>query len=318
MSRLLVQGIFGAVIAAGFLVSYGDGYFTDIFISCCLFGMLAMAWNLAAGVAGLLSLGHSLFFGLSAYTVTIGLAKFGMSSWVSWPLAIVFSVLCAAAIGALFFRYRVKGYFFSIGTLAFAEVAFLLMSSIQWVGRSDGLMLPTKSDVFLYWQFEEKWPFALAIALLTWCTLGMIGWLVATKAGFYWRAIRDNEDAAEALGVPTSRMKIYVFSLSAGLAGVCGAFYANYFAFVNPRSTFGIDLSIQLLVFSIVGGMRSYWGPLLGALLLMPLSEVLRHYAGSSALGLNLIAYAVLVLLLALYLPDGLAGALNRRLGWRA
>lgn len=305
--------IFSAVILAGLAWTHGDSYFTEVFITTCLFGTFAVAWNLSAGIAGLLSLGHSLFFGLGAYSVVFGLSRYGLSSWVTWPIAVLLSVLLAAIIGGMFFRYRVKGYFFSIGTLAFAEVGFLLVSATPWLGRSDGMILPARGDTFLYWQFMQKWPYAIGVSALLILTLVVSALMLRTRIGFYWRAIRDNEDAAESLGVPTNGYKILSLVISAAIAAVCGAFYANYYAFVDPRSTFGVELSIQLLVFAIIGGMRFYWGPLLGAMLLVPLTEVLRAYAGVSAHGLNLIVYALLVIVLALKVPQGLAGLITRR-----
>ena len=318
MKGLLPVAAFGGAMLIGFLVSLHDAYLADVFISTCLLGTLAVAWNLSAGITGLMSLGHSLFFGISAYSVVFGLSKFKLSSWISWPLGILLAVALAAVIGGLLFRYRVKGYFFAIGTLAFAEVAFLLVSSTPWLGRSDGMILPSQTDLFRFWQFQDKWPFAVAISIILMATLLGCALTLRTHVGFYWRAIRDNEDAAESLGVPTFRYKMWSLIVSSAISALCGAFYANYYAFVDPRSTLGVDLSIQLLVFSIIGGMRSYWGPLLGAALLVPLSEVLRLYAGASFHGVNLVVYAALVIVLALRFPQGLAGLIALRGAARA
>ena len=144
-------------------------------------------------------------------------------------------------------------------------------------------------------------------------TLAIGQYLLTSRTGYYWRALRDNEEAAEALGVNARAYKLRCFMLSAGVSALCGAFYANYVAFVDPRSVLGIDLSIQMLVYSIIGGMALLWGPLLGAVLLVPFSVVLRNI--SAIQGSEIIAYAVLLVVLALVLPQGIAGWLVAR--WR-
>jgi branched-chain amino acid transport system permease protein len=162
-------------------------------------------------------------------------------------------------------------------------------------------------------QFFEKWPYGLIIGGILLATLVIGQLLLTSRTGYYWRALRDNEAAAEALGVDARAYKMRCYLLSAGISALCGAFYANYIAFVDPRSVLGIDLSIQMLVYSIIGGMSLLWGPLVGAALLVPFSVLLRNF--SSIQGSDLIAYALLLVVLALILPQGVAGLLMTQ--WR-
>lgn len=294
---LILLAFFGALF---------DRYLMDIFILVCLYGTLAVSWNLMGGMTGLVSLGHALFVGIGAYTVAWGSVTYGWPPLLTWPLAVLSSVLAAFVIGGLCFRYGLRGYFFGIATLAFSEVAFFVVSGIGELGRSDGIMLPLMEDSVFYLQFYEKWPYGLIIMIILVATLGLGHVLLKSRTGYYWQALRDNEEAAEALGVDTRKMKMRVFIISAAIAGLCGAFYANYVAYVDPRSVFGIDLSIQMLVFSIIGGMSYLWGPLLGAVILVPLDDFLRSFTALQ--GSNVIVYAVLLIILAIILPQGIGG----------
>lgn len=318
MLRRFLPALVPTLLAiAGYCFSLSDPYFMEIFIMVGLIGTVAVAWNLMAGFTGLVSLGHSLFFGIGAYTVAYGQVGFGLGPLATWPIAMLLALASALFIGLLCFRYGLRGYFFSIATLAFSEVAFLLVSATLWLGRSDGMMLPSSQQALRYLQFDHKWPYGLIIVGFLAVTLFLSQAFLATRPGFYWRAIRDNEGAAEALGVPALRYKLLAFSLSAALTALGGAIFANTFAFVDPRSTLGVELSIQLLVFGIIGGLGLVWGPLLGAALLIPAGELLRTYLGSGFHGVNIVAYALLMIVLALLLPQGLGGVLAARFSRR-
>jgi len=312
MKRFSTFFILAAVIALCFVLALSDSYFMDIFVLTCFYATLAVAWNLMAGLTGLMSLGHALFVGIGAYCVGWGLSAHGWPPYITWPAGVVISVVAAAIIGALCFRYGLKGYFFAIATLAFNEVAFFVVSATNALGRSDGLSLPMGKDPLLYLQFYDKWIYGLIIGGILLATLLAGTVLMQTRIGYFWRALRDNEEAAEALGVDARKMKILSFMISAGISGLCGAFYANYVAFIDPRSVLGVDLSIQMLVFSIIGGMSVLWGPLLGAGLLVPLSALLRNF--SSIQSIDIIVYAVALIVLALILPQGVAGWLTARI----
>lgn len=307
-----------AVIAgswlAVFLVVSGDRYAMDIFIFTCFYATLAVCWNMMAGLTGLMSLGHALFVGIGAYSVAWGAAVHGWPPLVTWPLAVLLALVAAAVIGMLCFRYGLRGYFFAIATLAFGEVAFFTVSATSALGRSDGLLMPISSeDSLLHLQFFEKWPYALIIGTLLIGTIAVGELLMQSRTGYYWRALRDNEEAAEALGVNARAFKLRCFLISAGISGLCGAFYASYVAFVDPRSVLGVELSIQMLVYSIVGGMSLLWGPLIGAAVLVPFSILLRDF--SAIPGSDIVVYAILLAVLALLLPQGIAGWLVAR--WR-
>ena len=307
--------ILTAVIAVCFVLALSDSYYMDIFVLTCFYATLAVAWNLMAGLTGLMSLGHALFVGIGAYSVAWGFSVHGWPPYITWPMGVAISVVAAAIIGALCFRYGLKGYFFAIATLAFNEVAFFIVSATTELGRSDGLILPMADDPVLHLQFYDKWPYGLIVGGILLATLLGGTVLMQTRVGYYWRALRDNEDAAQALGVDVRKMKMLSFMISAGISGLCGSFYASYISFVDPRSVLGVDLSIQMLVYSIIGGMSVLWGPLVGAGLLVPLSVLLRNFTAIKSS--DIIFYALVLIVLALILPQGLAGWFMARINER-
>jgi len=312
MTRPRAGTVVAVLVIAAFLAARADPYYMDIFILTCFFGTLAVSWNVMAGMTGLMSLGHPLFVGIGAYSVAWGATAQGWPPLVTWPIGTGLAVAAAAVIGTLCFRHGLRGYFFAIATLAFNEVAFFAVSASVTLGRSDGIILPAAShDSPIDLRFVERWPYGLIIGLILVCVIVGFEWLMRSRTGYYWRALRDNEEAAEALGVNARSYKLRCFMLSAAIAGLCGCFYANYVAFVDPRSVLGIDLSVQLLVFSIIGGMSLLWGPLLGAVILVPFSVVLRGI--TPVPGGDLIVYAVLLAVLALVLPQGIAGWIMAR-----
>ena len=306
MKRLLVTAI-GLVLGSVLLyAALRDRSLMHVLILVLLYAYWGVAWNLCAGFAGLVSLGHALFAGIGAYAVAYLYGAHDLNFWFGAGTGALVAALVAAGIGLLCFRFGVKGHYFGLFTLACAEVAFLCASGIEALGRSDGLSID-----FLQWnagqlQFRDKWPYALAVAALFAGVMVLSRLLLAGRTGYYWQALRDNEEAAAALGVPALRYKLLALVLSAALTAFGGAFYAQYMAFVDPRSVLSLDLSIQILVFCVVGGLRNLWGPLLGAALLIPLGEAVRLSFGASLPGAPLVVYALVLITVALALPRGL------------
>jgi len=296
-----------AGVALVFWLGLRDKSIMHLLILVMLYGYWGTAWNLSAGTAGLVSLGHALFAGTGAYAVAYLYAAHGMSPWLAAVVGVALAALQATVIGVLCFRFRVRGYYFGLLTLACAEIAYLCIGASQPLGRSDGMTLEFSHWGWGYLQFREKWPYALVVTLMLTGVILLCRKLQSIRIGYYWRALRDNEEAAEALGVPTFRYKMAAIVISAMLTALGGAFYAQYISFVDPRSVLGIDLMIQILVFCIVGGMRSLWGPLLGTGLLLPLGEGVRIALGTELPGAPLVMYALILIVIAMVLPQGLS-----------
>ncbi len=288
----------------------------DVIVLTYLFGGLALAWNIAGGYAGLISFGHAAFFGIGAYASTILFVRAGLTPWIGIWIGALLSAVAGAVLALICARLR--GPFFILSTLAAAEV--VRITALNWpslTGGPEGLsILPVASAANMV--FASKTAYA---ALM----LGyMVGCYAITKAleswrlGYYLRAVRDDEDAASAAGVDPLLTRTGAMALSAALTGFGGSLFAQYFLYLDPTFVISPDLSFQLALLPAVGGLGTAIGPVLGSLLITPMSELLRSYLGNMAAGLHLAIYSAGLIVVMLYFPAGLAGALNRLAGsWK-
>jgi branched-chain amino acid transport system permease protein len=278
--------------------------------------LLALAWNLLGGFGGQFSFGHALFFGVGAYASVIAQVTHGVNAWAAFALAIVAAALVGAGVGALAFRYGLKGSYFALVTLAFAEVFRILAVSAGFTGGGVGMMLPLNESVANL-QFGSRRGF---VGLVLGCVVAALlvsAWLRHSRFGAQLQAVRDNEDAARAIGVDPQRTKLAATVMSAALMGAAGAFYLQVFQYIDPGIAFGPHVSVEALVGAIVGGMGTLWGPVLGAAVLHALAEATRNLFGNLP-GLNLVIYGSVLVLIVMFMPRGLAGSgLSVRTWWQ-
>ena len=295
-----------AAAAAGAALAIDSGVWLTFMMMALYATLLAQAWNILGGFGGQFSFGHALFFGTGAYAQTLAQLSFGLNAWV----ALVAAVACAAAIGgalgALTFRYGLKGSYFALVTLAFAEVFRILAVSVGFTGGGVGLMLPL-NESFASLQFGSRRGYVLLALALVIAALAVTAWLRHSRFGAQLQAVRDNEDAARAVGVDPYRTKLGAIVLSAAFMGAGGAFYVQVFQYIDPAIAFGPASSVEALVAAIVGGMGTLWGPLLGASVLHLLAELTRNLFGSLP-GLNMVIYGCVLVLIVMFAPRGLAG----------
>ena len=284
----------------------------DVLLLTYMFAGLALAWNIAAGYAGLISFGHASFFGVGAYTSTILFLKLGLSPWIGlWVgglLAAVFGAVLALVCA------RLRGPFFILSTLAFAEV--VRIGALNWVsltGGPEGLSIPPVSSL-ANMVFTSKTIYASIMLGYAIGIYAVTKALEASRFGYYLCAIRDDEDAAAAAGVNPLIGRTAAMALSAGLTGIGGSLFAQYFLYLDPTFLISPELSFQFALLPAVGGLGTAIGPVLGSLLITPLSELLRSYLGNAAAGLHLVIYSAGLILVMLYFPSGLAGAIAKLL----
>lgn len=282
----------------------------DVILLSFLFAGLALAWNIAGGYAGLISFGHSAFFGVGAYTSTILLTRYGISPWIGiWAGALI-----AALFGAVLALIcaRLRGPFFILSTLAFAEVVRII--ALNWAsltGGPEGLSIPPMSSLSgMVFASKETYA-ALMLGYLVFVYAITKG-LEASRYGYYLFAIRDNEDAASAAGVNPLLGRALAMALSAALTGIGGSLFAQYFLYLDPTYVISPELSFQFALLPAVGGLGTAIGPVLGSFLITPLSELLRSHLGNAAAGLHLVIYSFGLIIVMLYFPAGLAGALAK------
>jgi len=294
----------GCVAAIPFLTQSGV---VLNFVMMALFAcLIAQAWNVLGGFGGQFSFGHALFFGTGAYFQAIAQLSWGWNPWLALPAAMLMAALVGAWVGALSFRYGLKGSYFALVTLAFAEVFRIVSLSVPFTGAGVGLMLPLKESVGNM-QFGSRAGFVWLILGLVTLALCVTAYLRNARFGAYLQAVRDNEDAARAVGVNPFHIKTWATVLSGGLMGSAGAFYVQVFQYIDPGIGFGSHTSVEALVGAIVGGMGTLWGPVLGALALHVLADVTRNLFGQMP-GINMVIYGAVLIVIVMFLPRGIAG----------
>ncbi|HRH85319.1 MAG TPA: branched-chain amino acid ABC transporter permease [Rubrivivax sp.] len=277
------------------------------FIMMALYAtLLAQAWNMLGGFGGQFSFGHALFFGSGAYVQAMAQLHGGINAWAALPLAVGAAAAVGAFVGALAFRYGLKGSYFALITLAFAEVFRILALQLPFTGAGVGLMLPLRAAASNL-QFASPRGFVLLVLGFVALALGVTAWLRHSRFGAQLQAVRDNEDAARALGIDPLRTKLAACVLSAAFMGAAGAFYLQVFQYIDPAIAFGPGTSVEALLGAIVGGMGTLWGPVLGALALHALSDLTRNLFGALP-GINMVIYGAVLVLIVMFMPRGIAG----------
>lgn len=268
--------------------------------------LLAQAWNILGGFGGQFSFGHALFFGTGAYVQAIAQLQWGWSPWLALPAGVAVSAAVGGWVGALSFRYGLKGSYFALVTLAFAEVFRIMATTVPFTGAGVGLMVPLREG-FANMQFGSRRGYAMLALGLVVLALLVTCWLRHSRFGAWLQAVRDNEDAARAIGVNPFRVKLGAIALSGGFMGAAGAFYVQVFQYIDPGIAYGAHTSVEALVGAIVGGMGTLWGPIMGALALHVLADLTRNLFGQLP-GINMVIYGTVLILMVMFAPRGLAG----------
>lgn len=268
--------------------------------------LIAQAWNILGGFGGQFSFGHALFFGSGAYIQAIAQLQGGINPWVALVLAVAGAALVGVFVGALSFRYGLKGSYFALVTLAFAEVFRILALSVPFTGGGVGLMVPLRESV-ANMQFGSRVGYLWVVLAFVAAALVVSWWLRHGRFGAWLQAVRDNEDAARAVGVNPFRVKLGAIALSGAFMGAAGAFYVQVFQYIDPAIAYGPSVSVEALVAAIVGGMGTVWGPVLGAVVLHLLADLTRNLFGELP-GINMVIYGVVLVLIVVFLPRGIAG----------
>ena len=314
MARLSTPG--AVALAIGVLVLLAlplvvtSAFAIDIFIRVLLFSFIGVAWNLMGGYAKQLSLGHAAYFGLGAYTSSILLIDYDVSPWIGMIAGGVVAMLASLPIGALCFRLR--GPYFAIATIATAQVLMLLFLKFRdFAWGAEGTTMPNLGSAPLMMQFEGKAPhYYIALGLLA-LALAITWRIERSYIGNYLIAIGEDEDAAEAIGVNAPKVKRDIYMISAFLTALAGTFYVQYIYFIDPATAFSFNISIEAALVSIVGGIGTLWGPLIGTVLLETTSALLQSWLGSSVGGIQLTVYSLILMAVILWRPTGLMGMIN-------
>ncbi len=296
----------------------------SVAVRVLVFAILAIGWNVMSGFGGMFSFGHAAYFGLGAYVSVWLLVERGISPWIGMLVGMVVAAAFAALIGFLALRYRLKGAYFALATFAFAEMLRLIAINSDLVNRAVGYNVPLRPESsWAFMQFEPGSANYFWIALaLTVAALVVTILFLRSRQGRFTVAVRDDEDAAAALGIPVMRTKLITIALSGAITSVAGTFYVQYYFFVDPDVAFGNSVSIQAILPAVIGGVATIWGPVIGAAVLGPLNDVtatvLRNPPPAldflqGRAGLDVVLYALLLILIVLLLPQGVYGAIRDR-----
>jgi branched-chain amino acid transport system permease protein len=288
-----------------------NDFYLDGFILIFIWGAFAGAWNIISGHAGMVSLGHNAFFGIGAYTSTLLLLRFGLTPWIGMLIGGILASSVGLLIGIICFRLR--SHYFALATLAFGQVmSIVAMNWISITNGAEGLALPIKPSLYNM-AFASKLPYLYIGLLLLLAVIGISYAIEHSKLGYYLTAFRENEEAARALGVKTGRVRLTAMVISSFLAAIIGTFYAQYLVFIDPTSVIRIQISVQVALFAIVGGIGTTLGPTIGALIFIPMTIALRAKLGTSLPGLHLVIYGAILIIVLLYMPKGIFGTLKEK-----
>lgn len=301
---LLLLLVFGLIALAPTLIRQDS--LLNLVIMTLYAALLGQAWNILGGYGGQVSFGHAAYFGTGAYTVAVLQVQFGLNPWIGLAAGGVAAAAVGAFIGLCTFRYGLRGSYFALVTLAFAEVLRILSNSVEFTGAGVGLLIPLERSAVNF-QFLSKAGFFWVIWVMTLAAFLTVWKIGNSRFGAQLTAVRDNEDAARALGVDAFRVKMGAIMLSGFFTGLAGVFYAQYYLYLDPHIAYGAAISVESLLVPIIGGMGTLFGPLLGAAALQGLSELSRAVIGDAP-GISLVLYGVLLVVMVLFMPRGLAG----------
>ena len=289
-----------------------DVYTQNLIILTLMYAGLAQAWNVLGGYCGQISLGHALYFGIGAYASTLLFVNAGIPPTLGMFVGGALGGIASLLVGWPCFR--LSGHYYAIATVVVGVIGYLLFLNWDFVGAATGVYVPFKTQSYVDLQFRTtKLPFhyvMLAYAALAW----IVAWVIeGSRWGYSWRAVKDDVTAARSLAVRVFPSKMAAAGISGALTGMGGAIFAQYVGYIDPDSTMNAQLSILIALPAVVGGVGTLWGPLIGAAILTPLSELTRSFLGGSGSGVDLMIYGALIMVISLARPEGLVSLFGVR-----
>lgn len=287
-----------------------SNYRLNLVITILSSAYFAQCWNLMSGYTGQFSFGHAVFYGLGAYTSSILFVDFGVNPWIGLVIGMIVSGIVAAIIGYLSFHYNLKGDYFALATMAFCEIFRVIFKNTKFLHAASGVSIKYSRNISLM-QFGSKAGFLYAaFIMLALITFGLYK-IRRTKMGLYFVAIRENEDAARALGINAFKYKMTALIASAMLSAAAGTFYAQYYLYIDPTIAFGNTVSVSAITPCIIGGVGTVFGPIIGAAIIEPVSEITNSLL-SKFVGMNMVVYGLILVMVIMLMPSGVIGLFNR------
>jgi branched-chain amino acid transport system permease protein len=289
-------------------------FILTLFIMFFFYAYLALCWNWIGGYAGQLNIAHGAFFGIGAYTTAVLFINFRLTPWLGMFAGAILATVVAFVIGVFTFRYKIKGFYFALVTLAITLIFLHLVSSFEFTGTTVGLYIPV--DLSWYgFQFRSRNPYYYIALTMLIMSIFISLWIERNKIGFYLKAIREDEESASSIGVNTTRYKTYALCLSAFFTALAGTFSAQFFWYVDPESGFSLEVVFNVILMVMVGGSGTISGPILGAMLVTLVGEGLRYMPMSSQeiAAISKMIYAVILMLVVIFLKHGIVEIFSRK-----
>ncbi|MGZ6275693.1 MAG: branched-chain amino acid ABC transporter permease [Syntrophales bacterium] len=288
-----------------------DPFLCQILIMIMMYATMSIGWNVIGGYAGQVSFGNAAFFGIGAYTTAILLVNFSVNPWLGMLAGCVLSVGLAVVVGYPCFRLR--GHYFAIATIAVGEIMVVIFTNWDYVGAAVGIYMPILEESIANFEFHSsKIPYYYIILCMLLFAIAVSYVIERSRLGYYLRAVKDDPDGARSVGIDIQKYKLIAFSISAVLTSICGTFYGQYVLYIHPSSTMDLMMSIHLCIIALIGGIGKLFGPVVGAFVFIPLMELTRVYLGSEGQGIDMIIYSLLVIMIAIWRPQGLWALFSR------
>lgn len=312
--KMNLDTIIGSLALVAFLILplILDPYFVQVFVLILLLCYLSLCWNIVGGYCGQIMLCQGVFFAIGAYTSSMLLIKFGLTPWIGMLVGGIISAIVGFLLGFVFFKYELKSHYFALGTLAVNEVVHVIFVNWDFVESTKGMIIPIREDSLYYFQFGSKVPYYYILLIFIGMVLIIHGYISRSKLGTYFNTIRENEMAADSIGVDIRRYKTIAFVITSFFTSFAGTFYAQYDLYVHPDQAVNLNMSIDSLCAAVLGGRGTVFGPVLGGFIFGSAAEAARVFIGSAYAGSHLIINAIIVGIIVIYLPRGLQPILGR------
>jgi len=313
-NRNIVVGLTALSLFLVVFPLFGPGpFYLHLMIMIFMYAVMSQSWNVIAGLSGQISLGHGAFFGIGAYASSYLYVQYAVSPWLGILAGMFFAAIIAIAIGIP--MLRLSGHYFAIATLLIGISIQVIFQRWEMVGAASGLWIPlTEESSWTALQFHDsKMPYYYVFLGFFVVTYLLVWRLSSSKIGFRLRAVRDDPQAASSLGIDISKYKIIAYAISAVIMAPMGSLFAQYILIVDPERMFNLEISIMVLLMTVLGGIGNIWGPLLGVAILIPLSEYTRIYFGGTGSAVDLILYGLILMLICVFRPDGLISLFPKR-----
>jgi branched-chain amino acid transport system permease protein len=273
---------------------------------------MGACWNIIGGYGGQILLCQGVFYAIGAYTSSLLLVRLGLTPWIGMIGGAVIAAIFGFWLGFLFFKYELKTHYFAVGTLAVGAVVRVVLSNWDFVESTKGIIIPIREDTLYYFQFSTKTMYYYIILALVVMIVLVTYYVNRSKLGIYLNAIRENEDAADSLGINKRKYKTIAIVLTSFFTALAGSFTAQYLLYIHPEQYVDLNLSIEALCAAIVGGRATVFGPILGGIIFGSAAEAARVYVGAKYVGSHLIVNGIIIIIIIVYLPRGIQPVLGR------